>query len=150
MGQGTESCGGYDSEYDPYDEGLENGRWTMRDGQTIHVSKMSLKHLKGAKYLALRAAANSNFSSDAEKWRDWVAVFDSAIESRKTKIAQQKTTAPAQPARGAKVTMACHCGKVYEARAADIARGWGLSCSKRCASIRREFGRPAAKPKTNH
>jgi hypothetical protein len=47
--------------------------------------------------------------------------------------------------RGEKAMMECHCGEVYLAREADLARGWAKSCSKRCASIRRDFGRPAAK-----
>lgn len=32
----------------------------------------------------------------------------------------------------------CHCGKQYLARQADIDRGWGKSCSKRCAAKSRE------------
>lgn len=41
MGQRTESCGGYEVEYDAYDEGLVDGLWTMRSGESIHVSKMT-------------------------------------------------------------------------------------------------------------
>lgn len=41
--------------------------------------------------------------------------------------------------------MICHCGKRYRARMADLRRGWGYSCSKRCAAIRRDFGRAKAK-----
>ena len=37
----------------------------------------------------------------------------------------------------AKVKMKCHCGTEYEAREADINRGWALSCSKSCAALRR-------------
>ena len=40
--------------------------------------------------------------------------------------------------------MTCHCGVEYEAKGADLGRGWGFSCSKRCSAIRREFGRPKA------
>lgn len=43
------------------------------------------------------------------------------------------------------VLMECHCGDIYIARQGDLDRGWGLSCSKRCAAIRRDFGRKAAK-----
>lgn len=32
MGQGTESCGGYDVDYDEYEEGLIRGIWTQRKG----------------------------------------------------------------------------------------------------------------------
>ena len=28
----------------------------------------------------------------------------------------------------------CECGKVFEARPADIKRGWAKSCSKSCAA----------------
>lgn len=34
--------------------------------------------------------------------------------------------------------MTCKCGTVYKAREADIKRGWGKSCSKRCAAKKRE------------
>lgn len=43
------------------------------------------------------------------------------------------------------VEMKCHCGEEYKAREADLKRGWARSCSKSCAAIRRDFGRPAAK-----
>ena len=43
------------------------------------------------------------------------------------------------------VNMICHCGMPYAARQADLDRGWGLSCDKHCAAIRRDFGRKAAK-----
>lgn len=46
----------------------------------------------------------------------------------------------------AKIEMKCHCGAIYYARTADLKRGWGYSCSKRCAAIRRDFGRKRAKP----
>ena len=35
------------------------------------------------------------------------------------------------------ITMTCQCGKTYQAREADVKRGWGKSCSKRCAAITR-------------
>lgn len=44
-----------------------------------------------------------------------------------------------------KVKLKCFCGGSYEAREADIKRGWGKTCSKSCASIKREYGRPNAK-----
>lgn len=45
----------------------------------------------------------------------------------------------------AKVLMICHCGAEYSAKSADLKRGWGYSCGKSCAAIRRDFGRPKAK-----
>ena len=41
-------------------------------------------------------------------------------------------------------TMKCHCGNLYEARTADLKRGWALSCSKSCAATRRSYGKPKA------
>lgn len=45
----------------------------------------------------------------------------------------------------ATVQMICHCGEEYSAREADLKRGWGYSCSKSCAALRRDFGKPKAK-----
>ncbi len=42
------------------------------------------------------------------------------------------------------IGMKCHCGKSYEAKSADLKRGWGLSCGKRCAAVRRKYKKPAA------
>jgi len=41
--------------------------------------------------------------------------------------------------------MICHCGDHYDARDADLLRGWSLSCSKSCAAKRRDKRLPAAK-----
>ena len=43
-----------------------------------------------------------------------------------------------------KVTLKCHCGNHYDAREADIKRGWAKTCSKSCAAVKREFGRANA------
>ncbi len=40
--------------------------------------------------------------------------------------------------------MICWCGGHYDAREADIKRGWGLSCCKSHAAIRRDLGKPKA------
>lgn len=37
-----------------------------------------------------------------------------------------------------KVEMICHCGNQYNAKIADLKRGWGKSCSKSCAAKRRK------------
>ena len=144
MGQGTESCGGYDVDYDPYEEGLEAGIWTQRDGSTISVGDMSLRHLENAKRIAASMAECSSFSGDADMWLEWVEVFERAIDFKPKPVAKYIAPSAVAPTRGAKTLMRCHCGTEYQARTADIKRGWALSCSKRCASIRREFGRPAA------
>lgn len=151
MGQGTDSCGGWESEYDPYDdENLSFGVWTSQEGE-IHVSKMDLKHLKNARRRCEMLAATANFTSEQWKWENWVEIFDKEISRREVnpiptvKPALKVRSFPPQPARGKKIKMVCFCGAEYEARLADLKRGWALTCSKRCASIRREFGRPAAK-----
>ncbi len=45
----------------------------------------------------------------------------------------------------ATVEMVCHCGELYDAREADLKRGWGYSCSKSCSAKRRDFSLPKAK-----
>ena len=146
MGQGTESCGGYDVDHCDYEEGLATGMWTQRDHTRISVSKMSAQHLHNAKRIALAKAECATFSDEADMCREWADLFDRELGSRP--LAKPKSTAPKaiKPVRGTKVDMICHCGVRYQARQADLNRKQGLSCSKRCAAIRREFGRPAAKP----
>lgn len=155
MGQGTESCGGYEVDYDPVEEGLELGEWTQRDGSVIHYTKMSLTHLRNARRYALMRAECCNFSSDADTWEEWAELFEREIDNREfdaikakraqTVVAPVKPVVARKPANGSTVKMICHCKAEYTAREADLKRGWGLSCSKRCSAIRREFGRPAAK-----
>lgn len=41
-----------------------------------------------------------------------------------------------------------NCGKEYNAKEADVNRGWGLCCSKSCAASKREKNRPGYDPKT--
>ena len=145
MGQGTDSCGGWEDEYDPYAEGLAMGDWTTRDGGSINVRQMSLQHLNGARRIALRAAAVSSFSSDADMWQSWVDLFDREISKRPTEVkAPAKTKAPIK---GSTVLMVCHCGNEYEARVADVKRGYGLSCDKSCAAFRRVNGCAPGRPK---
>ena len=40
------------------------------------------------------------------------------------------------------VKMKCKCGKEYEARTADLKRGWGQYCSKKCAAKYRNVNCP--------
>lgn len=148
MGQGSDSCGGYEVDYDPYEEGMENGEWTTKGGGAIAVKDMAIGHLHGARRVAKRAAHEATFEDDREKWEHWVDIFDTELERRDIAPKTPKALkAPAKPVRGTKITMICHCGQEYDARQADIKRKQGLSCSKRCAGIRREYGRPPAKKK---
>lgn len=150
MGQGSDSCGGYEVDYDPYEEGMEAGEWTTKGGGSIHITKMSLQHLRNARSLAFRAQMSANFTDTADKWEQWVDMFDSEISSREVIHSHTKKMGPKAPPqlpRGKMVDMICHCKKEYKARQADLNRDQGFSCCKRCAAIRREFGRPAAKRK---
>lgn len=140
-----------DDEYDEYSEGLACEVWTCRNGQTVKVSKMTERHLRGARKVAMRAKQRSTFTYDEEKWQNWIDLFDhylnikivSSIENKK-KLAPKKSTTNPTPPRGNMIEMLCHCGNNYTAREADLKRGWALSCSKRCAAIRRDYGRPAS------
>lgn len=145
MGQGTESCGGYDLEYDEYEENLCSGRWVQRDGSSIEVSKMGTNHIKNTLRMVRGLAASSSFTSEVGKWEAWADVFEEELARRVDVPAKNKTARNPQPVRGAKVQMVCHCGKHYEAREADLKRGWGFSCSKSCAASRKAFRLPAAK-----
>jgi hypothetical protein len=150
MGQGAEDAGGYEVDYDPYED-CQDGYWEQRDGTRIAISAMTLSHLINTKRICARLASTANFTCESDKWSDWVEVFEREISTRE---AQQKACPKAAKLersnpRGLLVEMICHCGFEYKARSADIKRGWGLSCGKRCAAIRREYGRPAAKRKQN-
>lgn len=171
MGQGTESCGGYDVAYDALTD-APDGVWIQANGVGIRVTQMALSHLVNARRLAQRHAETATFTDDADRWREWVDLFDEEIDHRRAQPRSATSSGMATPSahqsvsgtseerggvlnglagrvkpvvRGAKATMVCHCGQRYEARTADVKRGWGLSCSKRCAAIRRDFGRPAAR-----
>lgn len=146
MGQGTESCGGYDVVYDPYWDEMYNGAeplWTDKHGDQYKLSEMSKSHLRGAIRVAERAAYYSNFTCDQDNWNEWVHILESELESRLS-LAKKYNSSPKKPVRGKKVKMKCHCGTQYETREADLKRGYGLSCSKSCAASRRKHGKTAA------
>lgn len=148
MGQGTDSCGGYDVEYDAFEEGIARGFWPARGGD-IKLSEMSLQHLKNAKRYCQQRARTCNFTGDADDWNERADMFDNMIDGHRPKanptaVVAATSTAPKAKPRGKMVAMICHCKTEYEAREADLKRGYGYSCGKRCAAIRREFGRPKA------
>lgn len=153
MGQGSDSCGGYEVDYDPYEEGMEAGVWTTKDHAEIHITKMSLQHLHGARRVAYRAQMEANFTDTADKWEQWVDMFDDEISRRSTTASKAVSATVLTPVkaptkqRGKMVQMVCHCGQEYDAREAELKRGNGYSCGKRCAAIRRDYGRPPAKRK---
>lgn len=152
MGQGTESCGGYEVYYDEYEEELASGFWVEHNGRRTHVTKMSSEHLRNCLRLVRGLVRTSTFTSEAEKWNDWVETFEVELLNRAVKaskkLSSKKISKPPQKPRGKMVKMVCHCGSEYEARQADLNRGFGYSCGKRCAAIRRDYGRPKAQPLT--
>jgi hypothetical protein len=143
MGQGAEDAGGYELEYDPAYEGLASGRWN----DSILVTDMSVPHLRNALRRCRQLSGNSTFSYDDDKWDEWIDILETELDSRSTpqQSKVKSVSTPKQPVRGRTQKMRCHCGNEYDARLADLKRGWAKSCSKSCAAIRRDFGRPAAK-----
>ncbi len=144
MGQGAESCGGYEIEYNPYEEGISRGVWTEKSGRTIKIVDMTKRHLRGAIRVCEKAARRATFSCNIELWNEWVGVFNDELRSREEKPSSQQKVKPKTTPRGSMIAMRCHCGKEYQARQADLNRGRAKSCGKRCASIKREYGRPDA------
>lgn len=171
MGQGTESCGGYEVHFDPYDYDESDGFnvWTGRNHESYEVSKMSNSHIRNTIEICRRLSLTANFSCDAEKWDAWIDVFESELynrekngivinnpkqkttgqvkqkpvdswEGKKENLSPNKTE-PVKKGRGSKLTLKCWCGTVYEARIADLKRGWAMSCCKSCAAIKRDVGR---------
>lgn len=142
MGQGAEDAGGYEIDYDPAEEGLATGRWKNE----IPVHQMTTRHLRNALRNAEDLSECATFSCDSDKWSTWADILRDELYSRTSRPSNKPTQSkPKKPVRGKKQRMKCHCGTEYEARVADLNRGNALSCSKRCAAIRREFGRPPAK-----
>jgi len=142
MGQGAEDAGGYELDYDPAYEGLATGTWN----DSIPVNQMTVPHLRNALRFCRNISGTSTFSCDDDKWDEWIDILENELASRTSpQQRKEKSTQPKQSVRGSKTLMKCFCGTEYQARNADLKRGWGKTCSKRCAAIRREFGRPAAK-----
>ena len=119
---------------------------------------MSNSHIKNAIKLCKRQASIESFSCDSDMWECWVEMFSDELYSRSIsgKYVKQKSTQTADRKKrsppkklviesGANQQMICHCGREYKAKTADLKRGWGLSCSIRCASIRRKYKNPNAK-----
>lgn len=149
MGQGAEDAGGYEITYDPYEDGLAFGEWIQSDGSTITPDKMATGHLRNAIRLCERNARCATFSCEEDKWSAWIDIFETELAGRSSPQQSNRQSAPPsskKPTRGKKQTMKCHCGAIYEARVAELKRGNAKSCSKRCAAIRRDYGRPPAKP----
>ena len=148
MGQGAEDAGGYELTYEPHVEAFERGMLAQLNGVDIKIRDMSLIHLKRAKRIADSKRQFALFSHDGDVWGDIADALEIEISRRPfSDINPTINKAPPKPVRGARQTMICHCGCEYQARVADLKRGWALSCDKHCAAVRRDYGRPAAKQK---
>lgn len=150
MGQGSDSCGGWEIDSDFVDEILENGIWIQRDGTHVPVDKMTSTHIKNSIPYAKRMAKNANFSYTTQQWDEVIDMLENELNSRSiTRHITKEYSGDKAKSRGEKVKMRCHCGNSYSARSADLKRGWGFSCSKRCAAIRRKYGRPRGRKITD-
>jgi len=135
MGQGAESCGGYDVEYDEYEELIADGMWTQKNGDAIHVTEMDSRHIKNTIRLCKGLSLSSDFSCDSEKWDDWVEIFENELSGRDAhKPTSVGPLRVANDVRGKTVERTCKCNSKFMARQADINRGWAKSCSKSCAA----------------
>lgn len=168
MGQGAEDAGGYELEYNPAYEGLSHNPPRWNDSKP--VDEMSCAHLRYALRVSKSVAGTSSFTCDDDTWETWIDVLEQEIHHRAVtgkkikskndfRLPRKKGTGKkgkettkkrieeykAMTFTSSKVQMRCHCGKEYTAKVADLRRGWATSCSKRCAAIRREFGRPVGK-----
>lgn len=144
MGQGTESCGGYEVPYEPHNDAFEEGKWLQSDGSLISISDMTTSHLRNAIRISEAKAECATFSSDADDWMDIASAMRDELSDRNElpfHIAVYTDPSVKQKQRGSKISMICHCGKQYDVRVSDVKRGYGKSCCKRCAAIKRDYGR---------
>ena len=86
---------------------------------------------------------------ESKRWEE--SIFDAKVKSEVKKQLKNSTQNLIKAtlknrfySGGATKPMKCHCGNVYEARKADLKRGWAMSCSKSCAAARREYRKPKA------
>ncbi|EMA4784714.1 TPA: hypothetical protein U2J54_001325 [Providencia rettgeri] len=150
----AEAMGAYEPEFDEYEEGLSDGYWIQRCGTPIHITKMAYSHIQNVICLCEKELLNSNFSCDEEKWNNWIQLLTEELQhrrsnniviknqqhERKKKKASKTIKDILQNTALKKLQLECHCGTEYTAKTSDLKRGWALTCSKRCAAIRRELG----------
>ena len=163
MGQGAESCNGYEVDYDPYDfrESCGYEFWTMKNGASINIKDMTAQHLSNAIRLCNEQSRLETFSCESDKWDEWAETFrhelfirgEDVVPATRKKPERPKWTGkvenlspkkanPVVAKKGSTLKLKCWCGTVYNPRIADLKRGWGKCCCKSCAAIKRDFGRP--------
>lgn len=131
MGQGSDSAGGddFDYEFDQASHDLKIKIWTKQNGDKIQLKDMTLSELNDAKFFATKQSFECLNDDIADHYINWFNILSFEVESR-TANSQEK-----KEARGKKTKMTCSCGKIYFARDSDLKRGWGKSCSKSCAAM---------------
>lgn len=113
MGQGTDSCGGYEVDFNPYEDGLCSGLWTEKSGREILIKDMTERHLKGAIKVCENASVRASFSCDSDLWGSWAELLGHELSARPTKVidvVKKKGIGLASKPRGAMVNLKCHCG----------------------------------------
>lgn len=168
MGQGADSAESFGYQFgideaSPLIDGLYSNTWTMRDGTEIKVRNMQLRHLNNARRMCEIKALNCSFSCDSQIYEQWIDIFDTEIKRKKTLGFTENKTLTLTPrkknkqvdtsnlavsnlatGKGKMSLVKCHsplCNKTFEVRIADIKRGWGKFCSKRCKAINQSYGK---------
>ena len=85
MGQGTDSCDGWNVDYNPYEDGLANGTWYPKDKPPIKVEDMSTKHIVNTLKMCQRLANDAAFDDERYLWQNWVDVFECELTDRNDK-----------------------------------------------------------------
>ena len=123
----------------------DNPKWTHKDGTASSVTDMSTSQLRKAIKVCTTAHIDAMFSCNEDKWCDWITLLEKEIASRPLiqTTKQRKGVFVKNPATKTQ-RMKCFCGAIYSARVVDLTKGRDETCSKRCAGVRRLYGKAKA------
>lgn len=132
-----------------------NLKWTMKNGQTKQLKNMTNSHIQNTINLLKDKMGKNQYISDRIRTLDSIDILSNELERRISEndnSADQRYQAERTKKNskkqikiqdykeyieslnlGSNVQMICGCGMEYTARKADLTRGWGRSCSKKCA-----------------
>ena len=82
MGQGTDSCGGYNADYNPYEDGLIDGTWYPKNKPPIKVKDMSTKHVVNTLKMCQQLVYSATFDDERWLWQNWVDLFECELTDR--------------------------------------------------------------------